>query len=229
MTDIVRISAALIAVIFLTGFSPERITYQNVPVNSRDRGELTEIPAVLAKPDGDGPFPAVVLLHHCGGPDRQSLIFWPTFLNDLGYVTLTPSSLQPRDLRNCARPIVLGRLENRIELERDAYGALEYLGQQSFIDESRVAVMGFSLGGMVIASLLHRAQITNIYTRTGPYAAAGGHAVTPSGLDFAAAISVYSTCGLSVNLRSERRFLEPLPGRPKMPWLVVNGSELHFT
>ena len=228
MMLLARLVSAFVVVILLAGFFTERINYQNVPINSNDRGELREIPAALAKPDGDGPFPAVVLLHHCGGPDTQSLIFWPTFLNDLGYVTLTPSSLQPRDLRNCARPIVLGRLENRIELERDAYGALEYLGQQSFIDESRVAVMGFSLGGMVIASLLHRAQITNIYTRTGPYAAASGHAVTPSGLDFAAAISVYSTCGLAGSPGSERRFLEPLPGRPKMPWLVVNGSEEGF-
>lgn len=213
----------------LTGFTAERITYPNVPINSRDRGELREIPATLARPEGDGPFPAIVLLHHCGGPDRQSLIFWPEFLTGLGYVTLTPSSLQARGLRNCSQPINLGLLENRIELERDAYGALEYLGRQAYVDETRVAMMGFSLGGMVIASLLHRAQVTNIFNRSGAYAAAGGHAITPSGLDFAAAISIYSTCALSGSLRtSNPRSLEPLPGRPKMPWLVVNGSREAF-
>src|SRR5208283_3432642 len=30
-------------------------------------GSSTQIPATLIKPDGDGPFPAVVIMHDCSG------------------------------------------------------------------------------------------------------------------------------------------------------------------
>jgi hypothetical protein len=60
-----------------------------------------DLPAWFSKPDGAGPFPAVLLLHGCHGlvpivlrtsPD------WASFLNAHGYATLIVDSFTPRDL-----------------------------------------------------------------------------------------------------------------------------------
>jgi len=50
----------------------------------------------LTKPDGDGPFPAVVLLHGCGGMTSSYPNQWDQRLAEWGYVSLQVDSLTPR-------------------------------------------------------------------------------------------------------------------------------------
>mgnify|MGYP003576527818 CR=1 FL=1 len=111
--------------------------------NSRSQERIT---GVLRKPDGDGPFPAVVLMHGCGGvqPGNES---WARLLTSSGYVTLLVDSFGPRGLTEiCTNFGRLGVSQRTL----DAYGALDYLRSLPFVAPGRVAIMGWSHGGSVV-------------------------------------------------------------------------------
>lgn len=134
----------------------------------------------LKKPDGDGPFPAVVLLHTCGGADDWFKEFWPPYLNKLGYVTFGVDSFGPRYYAKCNRQLfnIKGKDRNKRDryFARDAYGALDYLAKQPYVDKNRVAVMGFSFGAITANYL------------------AGRQLREPGKLNFSAAIGMYGHC-----------------------------------
>ena len=93
----------------------------------------------LTRPDGAGPFPAVVVLHGCPG-------FFGGYaeiadqLKSWGYVALVVDSFGPRGLGpRCG----IGSPEQ----PTDAYAALRYLSQEPSVDAARIAVLGYSMGG----------------------------------------------------------------------------------
>ena len=107
-------------------------------------GDVT-ITGYLAKPAGGGTFPAVVLLHGCGG-FHSSMLTWADRLAHRGYASLAVDSFGPRGVTsNCG---------GFAEQAGDGYAALHYLAQQAFVRADRVALMGFSMGGnSTLASL----------------------------------------------------------------------------
>jgi dipeptidyl aminopeptidase/acylaminoacyl peptidase len=93
----------------------------------------------LTRPDGPGPFPAIVHLHGCGGlPDEvksgSADHFWSERLAAWGYVVLVVDSFTTRGIDNTC----LGELAPRTA---DAYGALTWLARQRFVDAKRIALM----------------------------------------------------------------------------------------
>lgn len=99
----------------------------------------------LLFPAGAGPFPAVVLAHGCAG-NRFVEPAWGEFLRQAGYATFNIDSLRGRNLSEvCTQPGALSPLQ-RVP---DAYGALRLLAKHPKVDAKRVALMGFSHGGMV--------------------------------------------------------------------------------
>ena len=46
--------------------------------------EARSVKGLLFKPEGEGPFPAVVLLHTCGGMKYHVSRWWPEFFVKLG-------------------------------------------------------------------------------------------------------------------------------------------------
>src|SRR5271166_78159 len=97
-----------------------------------------DIRGYLAKPEGRGPFPAVVLLHSCLGlpANRQSI---ETEVAGWGYVALFVDDFGPRGLKEtCAVDFP--------EAASDAYGALAFLSGLADVDPSRIAAVGFSQG-----------------------------------------------------------------------------------
>lgn len=98
---------------------------------------------LLSKPKGDGPFPAVVLMHGCAGIRTNRDATWASHLMRWGYVTLQMDSLGPRKLSsNC-----LGT--RAIDRTSDAFGAIIFVRNLSYVDPDRVAIMGWSQGGGV--------------------------------------------------------------------------------
>src|SRR5690242_9782142 len=80
----------------------------------------------LARPTGEGPFPAVVVLHGCGGFSSGGSLQLADQLMDWGYIALMVDSLAPRGLTTaCGVPF--------IDQPGDPYAALRYLSQQSFV------------------------------------------------------------------------------------------------
>lgn len=153
---------------------------------------------LLTRPDGEGKFPAVVLLPACGGMSQPITHTWPEFFAGLGYVTLSVDSTGSRGLRNCA-PVLHDRTLRR-SVAGDAHGALSFLAHTGFVDPGRVAVMGFSFGAIMITYISAR------------------DIRTPEGLTFRAAVNFYGHCSL-------RKPEDPVyRGSPRYPWLIVNGG-----
>ena len=72
-------------------------------LSATDWGDPTKLAGLLSKPAGQGPFPAVVLLHQCNGLDDVVGPLWEKRLVGWGYVVLRIDSLAPRYLKNvCA-------------------------------------------------------------------------------------------------------------------------------
>ncbi len=104
-------------------------------------GDFVTLTGKLTKPQGDGPSPAVVLLHGCAGIDK-CYDDWADKLASWGYVALEVDSLGPRGLsETCSGP-----LSYQIFAE-DAYDAKSYLNALPFVDRNRIGLMGFSHGG----------------------------------------------------------------------------------
>jgi dienelactone hydrolase len=124
---------------YLVGELQQRLT--------RERGEtprsapVTTIQAYLSKPDGKGPFPAVVYLHGCGGLTAHARASTAGQMTGWGYVTLVVDSFATRGIKPaCVWP--------EADQHADALGALLYLSTLSFVDARRVALVGHSQGGM---------------------------------------------------------------------------------
>ena len=107
--------------------------------------EQVSLTGELLFPEGTGPFPAVILVHGCGGNQNVEPT-WGPFLRQAGYATFNVDSMRGRGLSEvCTQPSALTPLQ-RVP---DAYGALRHLAASPKIDLKRVALMGFSHGGIV--------------------------------------------------------------------------------
>jgi dienelactone hydrolase len=110
----------------------------------------------LIKPKGDGPFPAVVMLHGCdgiGGAGVDTYRRWASRLKSWGYVTLQVDSFGPRgDSFICDNIELMMRYVPKRAM--DAHDAQSYLAGLKFVDPKRIAVIGWSHGALsVIAAV----------------------------------------------------------------------------
>jgi dienelactone hydrolase len=109
----------------------------------------------LKKPSGNGPFPAVVLLHGCGGVQPKRDHRWAERLVSWGYVTLQVDSLKPRGISSVCT--LAGRESADMLAQRviDAYDAQHFLAGLPFVNKKRIAVMGWSNGGATTLNALY--------------------------------------------------------------------------
>jgi len=168
----------------------------------REGGEVSKdapgsrLRGFLAKPDGDGPFPAVVALHGCSelpeGVARnvsERYVSW-------GYVILLVDSFTTRGIDHTCTPEKYAAADI-FTRTLDAYGALLFLARQPFVDAQQVAIVGASQGGMVTLSVAEE-RSNQLF-------------VNPSNLAFRAAVALYPGCGAP-------------GGRPSMPTLILVGE-----
>jgi dienelactone hydrolase len=114
-------------------------------------GEPWALPGTLTRPNGDGPFPAVVLVHGSGPNDRDETIGPNRPFRDLAWGLATAGVAV---LRYDKRTRVYGgSLPEDIgldeEVTQDALAALQLARTTSGIDPNRVFLLGHSLGGMM--------------------------------------------------------------------------------
>ena len=115
--------------------------------NAQQNGQVlqavpgTPLNGYLTRPPGEGPLPAVVLLHGCGGLSPNVRKTWSERLSSWGYVVLVVDSFSTRGIKDTCNRFFSDRVY-------DAYGALEFLSKYSFVDPQRIALMGFSAGGI---------------------------------------------------------------------------------
>jgi dienelactone hydrolase len=138
--------------------------------------------AVLFRPDGAGPFPAVVGLHGCAGPNDRSGNLGPVYrawgerLAASGYAVVFPDSFGSRGAGPQCRVRERG-IRARVERVADANAARRWLQEQPWVKKDRVSLVGWSHGG---AAALWAVR-----------ARAPGHDVRS---DFRSAIAFYPGC-----------------------------------
>ena len=124
--------------------------------------DATALDGYLLRPAGAGPFPAIVALHGCSGLwGRQDGELskrhadWGERFVQAGYLVLFPDSFNPRGVRSvCSSTARVVRLAGRAD---DAIGAAQWLAEQSFVDKTRIAALGWSNGGSTVLRLVaHR-------------------------------------------------------------------------
>lgn len=179
------------------------------PGHVRFSGMGIELAAVLGRPEGAGPFPAIVMLHGCSGlwtatGDRPTPLyrFWAEHFRRRGYVTLLVDSFGPRGERKICtrdpRPV----LESR-DRAPDAQAALRWLAQRPDVDPSRISLMGWSNGATSAMYALRE----------------GAPAARADGARFRSAVVFYPGC----------RVLALSAYRPSAPLLIQTGAADDWT
>jgi dienelactone hydrolase len=182
---------------------------------ARERGEVPKpirgdmIEGYLARPEGNGPFPAIVHLHGCGGlnpafkadptSDR-----WISQLVGWGYVVLVVDSFTTRHVREACTPASFYAFSRFGILPRDldAFGGLLFLSRLPYVDRSRVAMLGFSMGGWTALDTAS-ARPTELFDN-------------PDKLKFKATVAFYPLCTL-------------VGGTMGIPTLILSGASDDWT
>ena len=139
------------------------------PARVSSFGAFSSPQMAVYKPDGPGPFPALVLQHQCGGlgVGRQkfsntSMLEWAKRAVDRGYVALLMDSLGPRGVDT----VCLG-FKGGVNWGRglkDVQQAAIYLRALDYVDKERVALAGYSWGGGIglLASSRRAVETLNV-------------------------------------------------------------------
>lgn len=165
------------------------------------------MPFSSVRPDGAGPFPAVVIMHDCSGLGPRSSGApgrWAKELVARGYLVILPDSFTPRGVPAgvCVAPPPAGVNVNAERRAADARAALAELRARPDVDGRRVGIMGGSHGG---SSTLAAMRAGDGATRDG----------------FAAAVALYPRCSLFTGVG--------VSYRPHAPLLILIGEQDDWT
>lgn len=140
------LAAALLLIAAATAARAEDVA---VPVESD--GRTIVLAGVFDKPAGAGPFPAVILMHGCGGNNtmRRRAQSWSELLHQEGYATLILDSFTARGQSSICHNT---RLVPEIERARDVYAAAYVLAARDDVKPDRIAAMGFSHGAGTVVT-----------------------------------------------------------------------------
>jgi len=142
---VISLSITVLALIIVTSISANAadiVTFKGT--DTTPSGAPLMLTGKLTKPQGDGPFPAIALLHGCSGISPYHDV-WARRFSDWGYVAFQVDSFGPRGFSSiCAN---LG-LVDWYQRGQDAYDAKAYLSGLPFVDRNRIFVMGWSHGGI---------------------------------------------------------------------------------
>jgi dienelactone hydrolase len=156
----------------------------------------------LMRPDGAGPFPAVVAMHGCAGLRNSSGAVasryrdWAQHLVKAGFVVLFPDSYASRGLGSQCT-IRNGSVRTDRERVADANAARHWLQHQSYIQPDKVSLLGWSNGAISVLWTVR------------PRASAKDD--TP---DFRSAVALYPGC----------RRLESTAWSARIPTLILIGA-----
>jgi pimeloyl-ACP methyl ester carboxylesterase len=144
--------------------------YREEEVTFRNKIENFDLAGTLTLPQGDGPFPAAVLITGSGSQDRDETIFYhKPFKVIADHLTRNGIAVLRYDDRGYGRS--KGTVSNATSLSMadDAAAAVEYLMGRPEIDNSRIGLIGHSEGGLIASILASKDRnIAFIVSLAGP-------------------------------------------------------------
>ncbi len=114
----------------------------NFPFGTQQR------PGYLARPDGEGPFPGVLVIHEIFGLNENVKDIADRFAAE-GYVALAVDLFAERNRVICVFKVLRSQLFSPLENGniQELKSALTYLGEQPGVDSTHVGAIGFCMGG----------------------------------------------------------------------------------
>ena len=121
-----------------------------------------DLPGVLTLPDGEGPFPAAVLVHGSGPNDRNETNGNTAIFRDLAQalsrqgIAVLRYDKRTYQVNQGALSLTQAEIDNMTVYEEtmeDAVAAVRLLREDARIDAGRVFIVGHSLGGMLAGQI----------------------------------------------------------------------------
>jgi carboxymethylenebutenolidase len=112
------------------------------------QGERDRLEGYIARPDGDGPFPGIVVIHEAFGLNENIKDIARRFADE-GYFAFAVDLFAGRNRAVCMARFIGGMLRGtpeRLDIG-DLKAALSVLAEQPSVDRERVGAIGFCLGG----------------------------------------------------------------------------------
>ena len=131
------------AVIFDTLFGSDTADFANVEYEKKGGEKLY---GYLARPEGDGPHPGILLIHEWWGMN-EGITILADALAEEGYVVFAPDGYGGNVTSTLPRALWLRITTPTEQVEADIDSGLAYLRGLNGVDTERVASMGFCFGG----------------------------------------------------------------------------------
>jgi carboxymethylenebutenolidase len=112
------------------------------------QSESRQLEGYIARPEGEGPFPGIVVIHEAYGLNENIKDITRRFA-DQGYVALAVDLFIGRNRAICMFRVMSGLLLNSLNNRsiHDLKAALTFLSEQPGVDNSRLGAVGYCLGG----------------------------------------------------------------------------------
>ena len=140
---------------------------ETISLTVRSERDGVLLPVSVFKPEGTGPFPAIVIAHDCSGLGTRSSGQALSCAHDLaswGFVVAVPDSFGPRDLPNgvCASSHAASARASGYVRAADARSTLQLLSTLDYVDVGHVGILGGSHGGWTtLAAMLELPHPSN--------------------------------------------------------------------
>jgi carboxymethylenebutenolidase len=146
-----RVGLVLVSLVFLVVSSAGELRAQDRSVAELANIQYTALDgtklyAYLAKPEGFGPHPAVLLIHEWWGLN-EDIISKADALAAQGYVVLAADAWRGVNTHSFPHAIWLVTTTPQERVSSDLEASLKYLTVLGDVDPKRLAVMGFCYGG----------------------------------------------------------------------------------
>jgi carboxymethylenebutenolidase len=111
-----------------------------------------DVRAYVAAPEGEGPFPAVIMIHEFYGLN-ESITSKADLLAREGYLVIAPDTFRGQTTPLIPRAIYLVSTTDQEDVDADLNSVYAWLEAQPNVDAARIGIAGFCYGGRV--SLLY--------------------------------------------------------------------------
>lgn len=146
-------------------------------------------------PEGDGPFPAVLMFHGCAGARAKAQAHRAQIINEAGFAAIDIDSMTPRGLtrQDALDQVCTGKKLIGQERAADVFAAIDLAKKNPKIDASKIVLAGWSHGGWTVMDFL-----TMDPTKAPP---PPGFSETLEKTPIAGAILYFPYCGLGARSR----------------------------